>query len=440
MKNIVIFMMVFLMSASVASASSLSSGGSSGATSSRSQSGNSNEDLSDDAQAGTQAGSEMGRIDATAQGKMDFYEGKTNDYKRSLRTKDQLIKKYRLDKEVEKYRTAFLGAYNLVYEAAYKGAYRQGFSSNLSERTSDSQEVTYTTVTMEGATINSADSVVNMKFEQGSVYLPNNIRIQKENDKLSEEALKNRFIQGSNIYKVEVKNEDGYIDVYKPITMTFKYIGPENVGVYKKINNTWLYYDSTVVGNTIRCRIDEKKYSGGEYVVLIDKRDKGLVDIQNHWAKDELKIVSKRGWISGYEDGTFRGYGEITRAEFAVIMYNVLGWYNYNIADDAPLHFTDVHLLGPWGRKAVYAGVVTGVISGYPDGSFRPNDKISYQEVEWLVRKMYKDRGYGNFVWEDIAQVMMDEKGAISKGLTSKYTKIPRDEVAYMFYILNRGF
>lgn len=442
MKKVISLVIILMMSFSVSYASSLSNGSSSETSTQDEiiQQESTEVNLADDSSAGTSAGKEVGTIDAIAQGKIDFYEGKSNDYKRSLLTKEQIMKKYRLDKEVEQYRIAFYDGYNTVYQDEYKKAYREGFSNQVMESTYDNKDVTYTNITMDGATVNSSDSVVGMMFDQGAVYLQNNVRLNKKIEKISKEQLADRFIQVSSIYSVEIKNEDGFINVYKPIKMTFKYIGPTNVGVYKKINESWVYYDSKVSGSSIECVIDERTYRGGDYVVLIDKKDKGLIDLENHWAKDEVKLIAKRGWVNGYGDGTFRPYEKITRAEFAVIMYNAFAWYNYAMPENAQLYFTDAYKLSPWGRNAVYQAVVQGIITGYPDGSFRPNDAISYQEIEWLVQKLYKDRGYTTFTWEDMAQVMMDEKGVISKGLTNKENKITRDEVAYMFYILNRGF
>ncbi|HAN10797.1 MAG TPA: hypothetical protein DCP90_09340 [Clostridiales bacterium] len=395
--------------------------------------------LADDSSAGSEAGKQVGAIDGTAQGKIDFYEGKSNDYKRSIMSDEQIIKKYRLDKEVEDYRKSFLLGYKSVYQESYKTSYREGFNNEVMESTYNTADVSYTLVTMDGATITSDDSVVSMVFEEGAVYLQNNVRIDKKNTKLTIEDLKNRYIQASNVYNVQVKTEEGYMNVYKPSTLSFKYIGGENVGVYKLTEAGLIYYASAVNGSSIECVIDERTFKGGDYVVLIDKNYKGLSDIDENWAKDEIELMAKRGWLSGYEDGAFRPNEKVTRAEYAVILYNMLGWYNYGIADDVQLYFSDANQLGIWGRKAVYVAVVEGIINGYPDGSFRPNNKITYQEVEWLVQRVYKNKGYANFTWEDMAQVMMDEKGVISRGLTDKSNFITRDEVAYMFYILNRG-
>ncbi|HCC06545.1 MAG TPA: hypothetical protein DEP72_00060 [Clostridiales bacterium] len=433
MKRIIGVLLIFCMAISVTYASSIENEEDYGETTEKTIS------LADDNSAGDESGKQVGAIDGTAQGKIDFYEGKSNDYKRALMSDEQIIKKYSLDKEVEDYRKSFLAGYKSVYQESYKTAYREGFNTEVMESTYNSSDVSYTLVTMDGATVTSDDSVVSIIFEEGAVYLQNNVRIDKKNTKLTTEDLKNRYIQASNVYNVQVKNEEGYMNVYKPSTLNFKYIGGENVGVYKITETGLMYYASEINGSLIECEIDERTFKGGDYVVLIDKSYKGLSDIDDNWAKDEINLMVKRGWVSGYEDGSFRPNEKITRAEYAVMLYNMLGWYNYGVADNVQVYFSDANMLGMWGRKAVYVAVVEGIITGYPDGSFRPNNKITYQEVEWLVQRVYKNKGYSNFVWEDIAQIMMDEKGVISKGITDKRNYITRNEVAYMFYILNRG-
>ena len=47
-------------------------------------------------------------------------------------------------------------------------------------------------------------------------------------------------------------------------------------------------------------------------------------DIANHWAKDEISAAANNGWITGYNDGTFRPNNRITRAEAMALVNRVL--------------------------------------------------------------------------------------------------------------------
>jgi|GEM_PF-1463014 len=48
-------------------------------------------------------------------------------------------------------------------------------------------------------------------------------------------------------------------------------------------------------------------------------------DIAGHWANQYINSASQKGWVSGYEDGTFKPEQAITRAEFMTLVNNVLG-------------------------------------------------------------------------------------------------------------------
>lgn len=50
-----------------------------------------------------------------------------------------------------------------------------------------------------------------------------------------------------------------------------------------------------------------------------------LVDIDGHWAYDDISFIAKAGLIDGYEDGTFRPDREITRAEVMSVINRILG-------------------------------------------------------------------------------------------------------------------
>ena len=49
-----------------------------------------------------------------------------------------------------------------------------------------------------------------------------------------------------------------------------------------------------------------------------------FTDISGHWAEDYIARAVQRGWIAGYEDGTFRPDQNITRAEAMTIINRML--------------------------------------------------------------------------------------------------------------------
>lgn len=84
--------------------------------------------------------------------------------------------------------------------------------------------------------------------------------------------------------------------------------------------------------------------------------------------------------VSGYKDGTFRPENAITRAEFCTLVGAALDLP----ASEAALPFSDTDPAA-WYAGPVSAMAARGFVSGYGDGTFRPNDTISYEEMVTIL-------------------------------------------------------
>ncbi|MDK2880889.1 MAG: hypothetical protein PWQ99_664 [Clostridia bacterium] len=102
-------------------------------------------------------------------------------------------------------------------------------------------------------------------------------------------------------------------------------------------------------------------------------------DVRNHWALPQVKELLKRGVVSGYPDGTFRPDRMVTRGEFVVMLANALDWTAPSVA----LPFKDE--IPDWVRPCLQAAYGKGVVSGFPDGTFRPDQKITRAELAVMV-------------------------------------------------------
>jgi uncharacterized protein YjdB len=101
----------------------------------------------------------------------------------------------------------------------------------------------------------------------------------------------------------------------------------------------------------------------------------GLTDISDHWAKDKITQWVSKGLVSGYTDGTFKPDKSITRAEFMTLVNKA-----FNFSEKASIDFSDV-MAGDWFYAEVAKAVKAGYISGYQDGTAKPNREISRQEA-----------------------------------------------------------
>lgn len=102
-------------------------------------------------------------------------------------------------------------------------------------------------------------------------------------------------------------------------------------------------------------------------------------DIEGHWAKNWITKAVSSGFVSGYQDGTFKPDRTITRAEFSKLLNNAM-----HIEITAKLNFSDVNN-SEWFYNEVQKSVASGFFSGYENNTFRPNNPIKREEVAKVV-------------------------------------------------------
>ncbi len=118
----------------------------------------------------------------------------------------------------------------------------------------------------------------------------------------------------------------------------------------------------------------------GSGKALMDRDIQGR-DIQGHWAEKQIQSWLDQGWVSGYPDGTFRPDQEITRAEFATLVNR-----RFQFQSMAALYFSDV--VGEWFADEIAKAVEANYLTGYPDGTIRPNNPISRQEAAVVINRL----------------------------------------------------
>ncbi len=106
-------------------------------------------------------------------------------------------------------------------------------------------------------------------------------------------------------------------------------------------------------------------------------------DLQLESAVD---MLSELGIVEGYEDGTFRPNSTISRAEACAIFTRVLPERSSSVAV-MDMRFKDVEE-NTWSYDYVSNMAVLRIVEGYEDNTFRPADKISYQEFIKMVMSM----------------------------------------------------
>ena len=122
-------------------------------------------------------------------------------------------------------------------------------------------------------------------------------------------------------------------------------------------------------------------------------------DTPSKWYNKAINAVVARGIMRGYSDGTFRPNAPITRAEFAQMISAI----DAKPFGTAP--FADVK--GHWAELAIGKEYAAGRISGYPNGTFRPDAPITRAEAAHILNKIF-ERNY-----DLVSALQSNDKGNI---------------------------
>ena len=105
-------------------------------------------------------------------------------------------------------------------------------------------------------------------------------------------------------------------------------------------------------------------------------------DVQSDkWYANYINFAAQKGYITGYADGTFKPDNTITRAEMAVIAGKYIG-----ITPGHHPEFSDVKF-DFWAGEYIDAMSLKGLIKGYSDGTFKPNNTITRAEAVTIINR-----------------------------------------------------
>lgn len=99
-----------------------------------------------------------------------------------------------------------------------------------------------------------------------------------------------------------------------------------------------------------------------------------------YWAVAAIECLTAGGYLKGYDDGTFRPDQPVTRAEFAAMLVHVMGMPDASGTEA----FSDVRP-GDWYYGVVSAGLSGGLISGYSDDRFGPDEPVTREQVASML-------------------------------------------------------
>jgi hypothetical protein len=146
---------------------------------------------------------------------------------------------------------------------------------------------------------------------------------------------------------------------------------------------------------------------------------------------EAVTVLSGLGVVAGYPDGTYKPAQAVTRAEMAKLIVVALGLEDYAIGTSK---FPDM-AGATWAQGYVNYASGLGVILGYPDGTFKPSQTVSYDEAAaMIVRALgYTDASLLPATWPANYVVKAKALGVLAD-ITAKAGGADRGDVAIMLY------
>lgn len=111
---------------------------------------------------------------------------------------------------------------------------------------------------------------------------------------------------------------------------------------------------------------------------------KEFSDVKNTKYKNSVDVLSELGVVSGYNDDTYKPDNIVTRAEMSKLVVTALGRSATATSLSGTTQYNDVPS-SHWASGYVNAATNIGIVKGYPDGSFKPNDTVSYAEASTML-------------------------------------------------------
>ena len=106
------------------------------------------------------------------------------------------------------------------------------------------------------------------------------------------------------------------------------------------------------------------------------------------WFSGYVQTVTDSGLMSGF-DGFFRPEEDITREEMAKVVAAAYLSTGAEPENGGQLSFTDRESISPWAQDAVLQASLLGIVTGLPDGSFQPQGEASRAEAAAMLNRLY---------------------------------------------------
>lgn len=120
-----------------------------------------------------------------------------------------------------------------------------------------------------------------------------------------------------------------------------------------------------------------------ETVTYEYQAEKNFTDTVGHWANDNIKFLVGKGILTGMSDTEFKPEEKVTRAQFAKMLTAAL---EIDPVKGSKLSFQDVPA-DAWHHDYIAAAIKAGLITGYDDTTFAPDENISREQMAVIIAR-----------------------------------------------------
>ena len=163
-----------------------------------------------------------------------------------------------------------------------------------------------------------------------------------------------------------------------------------------------------------------------------------FADVNGTKYETAVTNLNGKGIIDGFTDGSFRPTNSVTRAQICKLLAEALDLKKAN--NVVLTQFKDVEK-SAWYYDYVKIAVDNGVIVGYQDGTFKPNNDVNYNElITMIIRAMGKEKVMTDKTWPSAYIAYASYYGLLSNVTYTDATQPAiRGEVSIALYnMLNR--
>jgi methionine-rich copper-binding protein CopC len=231
-----------------------------------------------------------------------------------------------------------------------------------------------------GAATDLSDVILQLKISQLEKDGIQIVRQAAERDDLTllTQPLEFSIIATNGSQTVEVSNFDSYIERGITLPAGVQYRGA--TGIIIELDGTIRPVPTKIVeeGNQVRAIINSMTNS----IYAIVSSPRSFLDVSAHWSRDAVQDMSSRLIVDGRSQMRFEPDSDLTRAEFATILVRALGLKLENSSSRFPDVAADA-----WYASSIQTAYKHMLISGYDDGAFRPDAKITREQAMAIIAR-----------------------------------------------------